>query len=441
MIFITSWDGEQQVANGSSAKRIAYPAYSGKDRNVRDVLLTPCAETMGTWPVEGRRILLVVPDRTRTCPLPEVFHAAHAALAPRAACVDVMIALGTHAPLPEAVILQHLGITPEERAGPMREVKLLNHAWDDPCQLTSLGVIPAADIAALSNDLFSKDVEVRVNKVVHDYDLLVVLGPVFPHEVAGFSGGNKYFFPGISGPEVLNFFHWLGAVITNPAIIGYPYTPVRAVIDRAASMIPAERKALCMVVDGKKLAGLYAGEVEDAWSQAADHSARLHIREVDQPFHTVFAVCPPMYDELWTAGKCMYKSEPAVAGGGRVIIYAPHLRDVCQAHGATIFRIGYHTRDYFLKQWDRFKDEPWGVLAHSTHVKGIGSYEHGIERPRVEVILASRISEADCRRLNLGYRDPDTINPNDFRDSGDEGVLFIPRAGEILYRVKTGKES
>lgn len=395
------------------------------------------AGALAEWRLEGRRVLLVVPDRTRTCPLAEVFHVLHALLAPRAACVDVMIALGTHAPLPEDVILEHLGITPEERAGPMRSVKLLNHAWDDPSHLTTLGVIPAADIAALSNGLFSMDVEVRVNKVVSEYDVLVVLGPVFPHEVAGFSGGNKYFFPGISGPEVLNFFHWLGAVITNPGIIGYKHTPVRAVIDRAASMIPAERKAVCMVVEGHELAGLYAGEVDEAWSRAADHSARLHIREVERPFHTVFAVCPPMYDELWTAGKCMYKSEPAVADGGRVIIYAPHLHDVCQTHGEAIFRIGYHTRDYFLKQWDRFKNEPWGVLAHSTHVKGVGVYEGGVETPRVEVILASRISEVDCRRLNLGYLDPDTLNPEDFRNREHEGVLLIPKAGEILYRANT----
>ena len=414
-----------------------YCIYSGgwhHDLMTVDVV-TICREAIAGWEIRGRRILLVVPDRTRTCPLAELFHVVHRFLAPQAACVDVMIALGTHAPLPESVMLDHLGITDEERCGVMRDVKLLNHAWDDPSQLTSLGTIPASDIARLSGGLFSMDVEVKVNRVVREYDLLIVLGPVFPHEVAGFSGGNKYFFPGISGPEVLNFFHWLGAVITNPDIIGYKHTPVRAVIDRAASMIPAERKAVCMVVEGKELAGLYAGEVDDAWSRAADHSARLHIREIEQPFHTVFAVCPPMYDELWTAGKCMYKSEPAVADGGRVIIYAPHLTEVSVAHGNKIFELGYHTRDYFLQQWEMFKDEPWGVLAHSTHVKGIGTFEFGMEYPRVEVILASQISEADCRRLNLGYLDPSTLNPADYQNREAEGVLYIPKAGEILYRA------
>lgn len=396
-----------------------------------------CHSAAENWSVAGRRVLVVVPDRTRTCPLSEVFRAFHNALVvAKASRVDVMIALGTHPPLSESDMCDHLGITREQRFGRYRDVSLLNHAWSDPASLTTLGFIPAEDIARMSGGLFGMEVEVKVNRVVRDYDLLVVLGPVFPHEVAGFSGGNKYFFPGISGPEVLNFFHWLGAVITNPGIIGYKSTPVRAVIDRAASMIPAERKALCMVVDEGRLDGLYAGDVDDAWSHAADHSARVHIRETSQTFHTVFAVCPAMYDELWTAGKCMYKAEPVVADGGKVIIYAPHLKEVSRTHGKLICEIGYHCRDYFLKQWDRYKEIPWGVLAHSTHVKGVGRYENGVETPRVEVILASQITESDCRQLNLGYMNPGTVNPQDFRHREKDGVLFIPKAGEMLYRTR-----
>lgn len=395
-----------------------------------------CVREFANWEIKGRRILLVVPDRTRTCPLSSVFRIVHNLLRPHAACIDVVVALGTHPPLSEPVLLAHLGITPEQRRDEFRDTRLINHAWNDASQLTSLGVIPSATISELTDGLFGIDVEVRVNQLVREYDVLIVLGPVFPHEVAGFSGGNKYFFPGISGPEVLHFFHWLGAVITNPKIIGYKQTPVRAVIDRAAEMIPAQRKAVCMVVDGDALAGIHVGEVADAWSRAADQSAGIHIREVERPYNTILAVCPPMYDELWTAGKCMYKSEPAVADGGKIIIYAPHLKEVSSSHGEKIFQIGYHTRDYFLKQWDKFKNEPWGVLAHSTHVKGVGCFENGIERPRVEVILASQISERDCRRLNLGYMNPDSLNPESFRDREDKGLLVIPKAGETLYRSR-----
>src|SRR5207245_4262218 len=110
---------------------------------------------------------------------------------------------------------------------------------------------------------------------------------------------------------------------------------------------------------------------------------------------------PSRYDELWTAGKRMYKIEPVLADGGELIIYAPHLKEVCISHGSHIETIGYHCRDYFLRQWDKFKHVPWGVLAHSTHVRGIGSFEHGVEKCRARVTLASQIPREVCQRITL----------------------------------------
>jgi lactate racemase len=271
-----------------------------------------------------------------------------------------------------------------------------------------------------------------------EFDDLLVLGPVFPHEVVGFSGGNKYFFPGISGPELLNFFHWLGALITNVGIIGVKQTPVRAVVDMAAKLIPRERKAITFVVssDGTaRLHGLFYGSPEEAWRQAADLSGRTHVIRKEKPFQTVLSCAPPMYDELWTAGKCMYKLEPVVADGGELIIYAPHLKEISLTHGRTIERIGYHCRDYFVKQWERFRDTPWGVLAHSTHVRGGGTYEDGVERCRVRVTLASQVPQETCERINLGYRDPESIDVEEYADREEEGILLVRKAGEQLYRL------
>jgi nickel-dependent lactate racemase len=143
-----------------------------------------------------------------------------------------------------------------------------------------------------------------------------------------------------------------------------------------------------------------------------------------------------MYDDLWTAGKCMYKLEPVVADGGTLIIYAPHVKEVSVTHGHIIQEVGYHTRDYFLKQWDKFSHYPWGVLAHCTHVKGIGSYEDGAEKPRVNVVLATGIRQEICEHMNLGYMNPRTIRPEDYANREGEGVLYVPKAGETLYRLK-----
>ncbi len=388
------------------------------------------------WGLAGRRVLLVVPDQTRTCPLGLVFRLFHEAAGEAARQFDVMIALGTHPPLTGEQINRRLEITDEDRRTRYARVRFFNHAWDDPAQLTEVGRLTRDEVAELTGGLFALDIAVTCNRIVRDYDVVVIVGPVFPHEVVGFSGGNKYLFPGISGPEILNFFHWLGAVITNPRIIGNKWTPVRRVVDRAAALLPVERRALCMVVDGPGLAGLFAGAPEDAWSRAADLSARRHIIRTERTYHTVLSCAPPMYDELWVGGKCMYKLEPTLAEGADLIIYAPHIRQVSLIHGAIIRQIGYHTRDYFLKQWDRFKGYPWGILAHSTHVKGIGTYENGVERPRANVILATGIPEAECRAINLGYRDPAGIRIGDFAGREAEGILHVPKAGEMLYRWK-----
>ncbi|MEO1998618.1 MAG: lactate racemase domain-containing protein [Planctomycetaceae bacterium] len=383
-----------------------------------------------------RRVLLIVPDATRTVPLPLLFSSLHALLQPVVRRLDVLVALGTHPPMSESAICQMLGISGEDRNGTLAEVGLYNHEWDRKDRLTTLGTLTAVESQQLSNGLLSCEVDVSINSRIHDYDVLLVVGPVFPHEVVGFSGGNKYFFPGISGPELLNFFHWLGALITNVGIIGNKQTAVRRVVDRAASMIPIQRRCLACVVDpSARIHGLFYGTAESAWERAADLSAQVHIKRCDRPFQQVLSCAPPMYDELWVAGKCMYKLEAVVADGGELIIFAPHLNEISTTHGDLIEKVGYHVRDYFTEQWDQFQDLPWGVLAHSTHVRGQGTYRDGLERPRIRVVLATGLSREICERINLEYRDPRTIDPEQFADREDDGVLLVRKAGEHLYRL------
>jgi len=146
-----------------------------------------------------------------------------------------------------------------------------------------------------------------------------------------------------------------------------------------------------------------------------------------------------MYNDIWTAGKGMYKLEPVVEDSGKLIIYAPHITEVSYTHGKYIEQVGYHTRDYFLKQWDKFKHFPGAVIAHSTHVKGIGTFIDGVEKPRIDVILATGINEERCEKINLGYVNPESLNIDDYRGREDEGILVVEKAGEVLYKLKNGK--
>ena len=404
-----------------------------------DELAGIIARAAPTTDFRGQRVVLIIPDGTRTAPIGQMFKALHAHLAPVVKKFDVMIALGTHPAMTDEAINARVEISAADRAGTYRDVEFINHEWDNPAALRDLGSIPAAEIHALSGGRFAMDVPVHINRRLYEYDQIIICGPVFPHEVVGFSGGNKYLFPGVAGPGILNFFHWLGAVVTNPMIIGNKWTPVRRVVDRAGAMVTVPKLCFCVVVgDGGKFSGIFAGTPEEAWDSASDLSAALHITYKDRPFHTVLSCAPQMYDELWVAGKCMYKLEPVVADGGELIIYAPHLHEVSVTHGAHIRKIGYHCRDYFLKQWDKFKNEPWGTLAHSTHVHGIGTYDAktGVEKPRVRVTLATGLSEAQCHEINLGYRDWRTIKPSDYANREAEGVLLVPKAGERLYHLR-----
>jgi nickel-dependent lactate racemase len=215
------------------------------------------------------------------------------------------------------------------------------------------------------------------------------------------------------------------------------------VINRAAALINVPKLCFSLVVKGHDdLVGLYFGTPEEAYEAAADLSAKHHIIFVEKPFKRVLSIMPEMYDDLWTGAKGMYKVEPAIADGGEVVIYAPHITEISYTHGHIIDQVGYHVRDYFVSQWDEFKSYPWGVLAHSTHLRGIGTFdaERGVERPRIQVTLATGIPRDRCERVNLGYLDPATIDINSWQNREGEGMLVIPKAGEMLYRVKQNAE-
>ncbi len=405
-----------------------------REDEVREVL----ARGFETLNLTNKRVLFIIPDGTRSGPIDMFFRLFHELLWGRVKALDYLIALGTHQPMSEEAIHKRLGVTAEEMETTYKGVRVFNHAWYEEGTFERIGTIPRAEVEELSQGMLSLDVPVDINRMIFDYDQVIICGPVFPHEVVGFSGGNKYFFPGISGWDIINVTHWLGALITSYEIIGRKYTPVRAMIDRAAQFIRMPKAAVTFVVKGEEAVGVWMGSPEDAWSEAADLSAQVDIVYLDRPVKTVLSIMPEMYDDIWTAAKGMYKVEPVVADGGEVIIYAPHITEISYTHGKLIDEVGYHVRDYFVKQWDKFKDYPWGVLAHSTHLRGIGTYENGIEKPRVKVTLATGIPKERCEKVNLGYRDPRTIDVQEWmeRAKHDPDLLVVPRAGEVLFRLK-----
>lgn len=423
-------------APGVRAAAVAPPSEVLPDEAVRSVLERGLADRF-----EGARALVLIPDHTRTVPLPMLFEILTDLLRD-ARSLTFMVALGTHPPLSGERLRALVGLGGS--ASLPARTELVNHGWQEPGTLAQIGTLSTAEVERLAGDRWHEslggDVPIRVNRAVLEADRVLIVGPTFPHEVVGFSGGAKYLFPGVSGHEMIGATHWLGALAGVRATIGVKDTPVRAMIHAAAARVPTPVDLAALVVDpaSGRLNGVFVGDLLGAWSAAADLAAQRQIAWLDRPLRRVLSQAPAMYDELWTAGKAMYKLDPALADGAELILYAPHLAEISRVHGAWIRQIGYHVAPYFLAQWDRFAHVPLGVLAHSTHVRGDGTYRDGVERPRVRVTLASRIPADVCRELNLGYLDPDAIDPADFRGREEEGILHVPKAGETLYRVRGG---
>lgn len=403
------------------------------------------AEQLAGHDFDGKDVCIIIPDGTRSGPHGLMIQAAYDAIKDRASHITILIALGTHAAMSDAAIATLLDVPESELRSRFAKAEILNHDWQNPEAIATLGTVPAEEIARLTQGLLTdRPMDVQINKIVAEADINIVVGPIFPHEVVGFSGGNKYFFPGCSVHDVIDISHWVGALITASEIIGtLGITPVRQLIDTASDMIPGEKLAVTYVAttapdDSVNLHSVAFGDTQSAWAANAQIAAHTHIKYVDKPFKRIVSKVPTMYEDLWTGAKGVYKMEPVCADGGEIIVYAPHITEISHMHPG-IGDIGYHCIDYFIKQWDTFKNHPWGEIAHSTHVRGLGSYdpETGEEKLRCRITLASQVPPEVCEHYNLGYADPDTLAWDEFE--ADPDTLVVEHAGEILHRLKSQK--
>ena len=408
------------------------------DEQAREFILAQLAEA----DIDGKNVVIVIPDGTRSGPHGLMIQSAYDAIADRVASLHILIALGTHAAMEGPAIAKLLGVPAGGVEKRFPKAKVVNHDWHNPDAIVSLGTVPAEEIERLTSGLLKdRAMDVQINKLVAEADVNLVVGPIFPHEVVGMSGGNKYFFPGCSVHDVIDISHWVGALITASDIIGtLGITPVRQLVDTASDMIPGEKLAITYVAttgddDSVNLHSVAFGDTRAAWAANAEIAHQTHIKWLDAPYKRIVSKVPTMYEDLWTGAKGVYKMEPVCADGGEIIVYAPHITEISEMHPG-IGEIGYHCIDYFIKQWDKFKDHPWGEIAHSTHVRGLGEYdaETGVEKLRITITLASQVPQEVCEAYNLGYANPDELDWEEF--AKDPDTLVVEHAGEILHRLK-----
>jgi nickel-dependent lactate racemase len=377
---------------------------------------------------EYKRVLVITPDSTRTCPLERIIPLLQKYLRSYGLFSDYLIALGTHRYMEQQEIHTMYGIN-EGNLEDFKDCSIENHEWMDPATFASFGKVELVEGQAETS------VEIQLNRKILDYDVIIPISPVFPHEIVGFSGGPKYFFPGISGGDFLQKMHWHAVCIGRHNLMGKKNTPTRNLIDRAAQSIPKPVCYMTMAVDGQRqIRQISCGKYHDSWDKTVEVSTDIHIVRTGRTYKKVVAIAPEMYDELWTAGKAMYKLDQIIEPGGELILYGPHISEFSHMWNKYVYKMGFHTLDYLQKHKDSFSDIPEGVLSFSTNVRGVreeGSTD--IDKPKIELIMATGISEADCSKVNLQYRDYRSLDWDAIHKDPD--ILVVKHAGEILHLV------
>ena len=384
----------------------------------------------------GERVLAIIPDKTRDDNTHLLFPVANEFLSKRGvASFDALVAQGTHPPMSDSQKRSKIGA--ESFSG-----QLFDHRWDEPDELITLGELSAETVQQLTNDLIATAVPVSVNKLLAPgiYDTVLVFGATVPHEVAGFAGGAKYFFPGVAGPELTHTTHWLGALAGIENIIGQVDTPTRRLIEAATELISARIISLNTVVsrtnDDLVTYALFTGDIREAFRRAAEVSRQVHIRYTGRKYKKVIALLDPHYDELWVGGKASYKLGAIVEEGGELIIYAPHLTRLSETHGALIEKYGYAPLESVRDMLGVSPElrENLCIAAHLAHVAYAGRLdEHGKVVPRYRITMATGIDEETCRRVNLGYLDHRSFNYK--LTNADADTLIVKDAGRDLYQV------
>jgi len=368
-----------------------------------------------------------------------------------AAKLDFLNAGGTHREMTETEFFSKLGLKTRGMG-----ISFYNHNYSDPKNLVTIGSISSELVKEKTNSQLLAPIPVTVNKLIlSDYSTIIAISGTVPHEASGYSGGLKIFFPGISGPEAIDLFHWSAVLVGIPDIIGTVDNNARDIINEGSKLIfdnlkcdvftfnMVSSETDCAVIpNGFYVDKGYEGFIR-AYRAAAALSSKVHIKYIDRPLEQVVQVIPECFDEIWTAAKGSYKlQKPGVmAKGGEVILYGPHIS--CfhsnKKIDAELKEVGYHCKDRVCSILGSEKKISRNSASHLINAAGPGTFDPKTkkEEPNFKLTLATGIPEEVCKSVGLNYRDPKTIKKSDFLSPGR---LWIKEGGKYLYMLDKRKD-
>jgi nickel-dependent lactate racemase len=350
-----------------------------------------------------KRLLVLPPDITRLNSLAGPITAYLWDKLHETVHIDIMPALGTHVPMTEAQCKRMFGQrVPFDR--------ILPHRWRD--DLKMLGELPAEFLGELSDGKLEKPMQVAVNKQLFDgdYDLILSVGQVVPHEVIGLANYTKNVMIGVGGKDTIDKSHFLGAVCGMESIMGRADTPVRRALNAGFDRYvrPALNVQFILTVIGPDesfnnvLRGLYIGDDDATFEAAGDLSRRVNFDVFDEPVdRCVVYLDPEEFHTTWLGNKAVYRTRMAMADGGELIILAPALKGFGEDAeiDKLIRRHGYFGTEHTLKA---IEDDPEmaGNLSAAAHLI------HGTSEGRFQITYCpgDGVTQEEVESVGFGYR-------------------------------------
>lgn len=354
---------------------------------------------------------------------------------------DILPATGTHYPMTEKEIDIMYGDTPKSL--------FRIHKWKE--DLATLGVVPSEFISEVSEGKLNYDWTAQVNKILVEgnFDLILSIGQVVPHEVTGVAGYNKNIFIGAGGKEGIHKSHYLGAVYGMERIMGRADTPVRKVLNYTSESFAKELPIVyILTVIGKDensdlvMRGLFVGDDYECFKQAAVLSLKVNFTMIDKPLEKIVVYLDPMeFKSTWLGNKSVYRTRMAIVDGGELTVLAPGLREFGEDKeiDELIRKYGYVTTPEvleFVEKNDDLKNN-LGAAAHLIH----GSPEN-----RFKITYCpGYISKEEIEGVNFNYAplkemikvyDPEKLKDGYNKMPNGEEIFFISNPGLGLWAVK-----
>ncbi|MGM9652348.1 MAG: lactate racemase domain-containing protein [Eubacteriales bacterium] len=345
------------------------------------------------------RVLILPPDFTRMYSCAGKITAILYELLSGSCEVDIMPALGTHAPMTEAEWTAFFG------AG-VPFSKMIVHNWRT--DVVKLGEVPASFVSEVSEGLVRDKIDVEVNRrlLSPSYDLILSVGQVVPHEVVGMANYSKNIFVGCGGSSMINASHMLGAFYGMERVMGRDHSPVRRVFDYAEEHFLGNIPLVYLLTvttnqgDETTLHGLYAGRERSNFEAAVRLSQKLNLTHMARRLNKVVVYLDPReFKSTWLGNKAIYRTRMAIADGGELLVLAPAVARFGEdaENDRLIRKYGYVGRERVLSLVEE-SEELRANLSVAAHLI------HGSSDGRFTITYATeKLTEAEVRGAGFGY--------------------------------------